>query len=72
MYAPGGETWTWNGTTWRLRSTSGPGIRRDQSMAFDAALGEVVLFGGKSPQGQAEVSHDDLWGWDGTRWIRLA
>jgi hypothetical protein len=40
-------------------------------MAYDAAIGEVVLFGGKSPEGQTEVSHNDLWGWDGSRWSRL-
>ncbi len=73
MYAPGGETWTWDGITWRKRSTTGPGIRRDQSMAFDAAIGKVVLFGGKSPGGaNDEVYHNDLWAWDGTAWTQIA
>ena len=58
-----------------MRSTAGPGIRRDQSMAFDAAIGKVVLFGGKSPPvsgSNDEVEHNDLWAWDGARWTQLA
>ena len=68
----GNQTWTWDGSAWMLRSTTGPALRRDEAMAFDPAIGEVVLFGGQIPQGAGETMGNDLWGWDGTTWSRLA
>ena len=44
------STWTWNGTTWTKqappRPTRLPGTI--ESMAYDAATGTVVLFGGRN------------------------
>lgn len=73
LYTVGGETWTWDGSNWKIRASGGgPGIRRDESLAYDPAIGKVVLFGGKLPGGQDEVYMNDLWAWDGTRWSALA
>src|SRR5262249_40323002 len=44
-----GETWEWDGTTWTLRTSNGPGPRYGHAMAFDSARGVVVLFGGFNP-----------------------
>jgi hypothetical protein len=38
-------------------------------MAFDATLGQVVVFGGTSGPPQAL---NDTWGWNGTTWIQLS
>ena len=68
-----GETWAWNGTLWTERSSAGPAPRLDQRMAFDASIGQVVLFGGRTPDVRQGLSNlNDLWGWDGTRWTQLA
>jgi hypothetical protein len=59
-----GDTWVWNGSSWRVQNprTSPPG-RAYAQMAFDAAHGVVLLFGGnpRSPM-------DDTWTWDGSTW----
>ena len=43
-----GNTWSWNGTAWRQNqpALSPPGRRLSASMAYDAATGNLVLFGG--------------------------
>ena len=37
-------------------------------MAFDAARGRTVLFGGTSRLEPDAPSHSDTWEWDGVRW----
>jgi hypothetical protein len=56
------ETWTWDGTTWTQRATSGPGGRYDTALAYDPVLGQMVLFGGDTGSGPA----NDTWIWNGT------
>lgn len=58
-----GDTWEWNGTTWALRSTSGPSPRYALAMAYDSNRGVTVLFGGYSDSVQR-----DTWEWDGKTW----
>jgi hypothetical protein len=42
-----GDTWTYDGTTWTEQSPStNPANRYGASMAYDPALGEMMLFGG--------------------------
>lgn len=42
-------------------------------MAFDARLGEVVLFGGSAvAENDASILFDDLWSWNGKRWRQMA
>jgi hypothetical protein len=60
-----GDTWTWDGSTWTKRFPAhAPSPREHAAMAYDAAMGKVVLFGG----GQAL---NDTWMWDGTDWTQL-
>ena len=42
------STWEWNGSTWtNMASASGsPPARTEHAMAYDAAHGKVMLFGG--------------------------
>jgi hypothetical protein len=61
-----GDTWTWDGTDWTQRTPAHSPPRRDfLGMAYDAARGQVVLFGGFAgpPAG-------DTWTWDGTDWTQ--
>jgi hypothetical protein len=60
-------TWTWNGTTWTKRHpASRPPALQDAPMAYDAATGTVVLFGGWS----GTHSLSGTWTWNGTTWTK--
>jgi hypothetical protein len=62
-----GDTWTWNGTTWtRQHPPVHPSARGAAGMAYDAANGTVVLFGGGGSHGTL----NDTWTWNGTTWTR--
>jgi cysteine-rich repeat protein len=64
-----GETWEWDGTEWiRRASTSGPPLRLDHAMAYDAARRRVVVFGGTLNT----VAQNDTFEWDGTQWVTAA
>lgn len=65
-----GDTWTFNGSTWAEQFPSvSPSPRYGAQMAFDAALGYVVLFGGDNANG---VALADTWVWTGSNWSKLA
>jgi hypothetical protein len=56
------DTWTWDGVTWTQQSPAiSPPARTAHSMAYDASLGQVVVFGGTSGPPQAL---NDTWGWN--------
>src|SRR2546426_2437304 len=46
----------------------GPDARFGAAMAYDAALGVSILFGGRGVQGEYL---DDTWSWNGETWTRL-
>ncbi|MDQ1711160.1 MAG: large repetitive protein [Frankiaceae bacterium] len=56
------DTWLWDGRRWLPRSA--PMVRTQESIVYDEARREVVLFGGSA---QSE-ERDDTWTWDGTAW----
>jgi hypothetical protein len=67
------DTWTWDGTRWTqrhplrspsARSSTGP----MPGLAYDAALGEVVVFGGIDFA--TNVPLNDTWTWNGRDWNR--
>lgn len=62
---PASDTWLWNGSTWNQLNVSGPAARANHDMAFDAARGVMVLFGGVGAGG---VVLGDTWEFDGTNW----
>src|SRR5713226_8235393 len=62
-----GDTWVWDGTTWAQRFPStNPSARSSMAMAYDAAHGQVVMFGGVASG--AFVS--ETWVWDGNNWTQ--
>ncbi len=66
--APG--TWAFEGGSWRsLSPKTSPSERWGQSMAYDAAAGAVVLFGGIGP---GDVAEDDTWEFAGGNWTELS
>ncbi|MCC7383121.1 MAG: hypothetical protein IT384_14885 [Deltaproteobacteria bacterium] len=77
-----GDTWVWDGQRWRDRTSTststststgsgGPSPRRDHTLAFDAALGMVVMTGGMIDR--SDVMSDEVWAWNGatSAWRRL-
>ncbi|PDV98011.1 peptidase S8 [Candidatus Chloroploca asiatica] len=58
------DLWSWDGSTWRLIAQEGPPPRRRAAIAYDAARGELVLFGGWN--GNSELG--DTWIWNGASW----
>jgi hypothetical protein len=62
-----GDTWTWDGTTWTKQAPAvHPPGRFWASMAYDAATGTLVLFGGTNGNGD----FGDTWTWNGTTWAQ--
>ena len=62
------DTWVWDGTTWTQQSpATSPSARADHAMAYDAAQGNVVLFGGFTDTG---TTLGDTWVWNGTTWTQ--
>ena len=59
------DTWEWDGVDWvqRTPATTPPG-RAHAAMAYDAARGVTVLFGGWAG------FYGDTWEWDGTDWAQ--
>jgi hypothetical protein len=68
------DTWEWDGTSWTQRTafnaTGTPYPRFWASMAYDAQLGETVMFGGDHLEPYLLGPIDDTWLWDGTTWTR--
>jgi hypothetical protein len=61
------ETWTYNGSTWRLREPSlSPSARCCTATAYDPVRQRVVVQGGSNAIGY----EGDTWEWDGTTWAQ--
>jgi hypothetical protein len=62
------DMWRWDGERWAEIKLTGPtpGRRALHVMAYDAARGKTVLYGGTG-----EKVMDDTWEWDGSRWERV-
>jgi hypothetical protein len=68
---PLGDTWTWDGTTWtRQAQADHPSPRYGAAMAYDAATGTMVLFGGYELASGALGVLNDTWTWNGTTWTQ--
>ncbi len=65
------DTWTWDGLNWTQQNPANPPAARDGgAMAYDPALGQVVLFGGEqNPQSPNYIN--DTWVWSGTTWTSV-
>ncbi|MBL8877016.1 MAG: hypothetical protein JNM86_14575 [Phycisphaerae bacterium] len=63
------DTWEYDGTTWTQKLVSGPPRRSMGAMAYDAARGKTVLYGGVDGTGSS-VFRSDTWEWDGTAWTQ--
>jgi len=61
------QTWEWDGANWTQRfPVASPPARDRPAVAYDAARGRTVLFGGH----RAFVPMNDTWEWDGVNWTQ--
>lgn len=59
------DTWEHDGEVWVRRAASAPlGKRASYAMAYDAARGVTMLFGGYDMSWKS-----DLWSWNGSSWL---
>jgi hypothetical protein len=66
------DTWTWDGSTWTKQAPAArPPGREGASMAYDAATGTIVLFGGANGSQGSHLLRD-TWTWDGATWTKQA
>lgn len=64
------QTWAFNGISWtQLNPATSPPPRSGASLAYNAATGTLILFGGISPLG---VFLNDTWSWNGITWTQVA
>lgn len=63
------DTWEWDGQSWYLASTSGPGALTSGELCYDPLRQQMLLFGGI--RGCNGVPVDGLWAWDGIVWTQL-
>ena len=65
------DTWVFDGETWtELDLGRAPDPRYQAPMVYDAARGELVMFGGRVPQGSQKLG--DTWVFDGSEWHQRA
>jgi hypothetical protein len=63
-----GDTWLWNGQSWRrVSEQSAPGPRVNTSAAFHDRLGQLIMVAG----GGEKSTLDDMWAWNGASWTPL-
>lgn len=63
------DTWTWDGTAWKVRSPATvPKPRASASMAWDSNSGRLIMFGGAT---DSNASFNATWSWDGNDWTLL-
>jgi hypothetical protein len=64
------DVWDWDGVHWRPAPpvTASPPARVASAMAYDAARGAAVMFGGAPSPANAAAGLGDTWIWDGARW----
>jgi Galactose oxidase, central domain len=66
-----GDTWSWNGTTWSLLTSRGPSGRWGAAMQYDAATGNVILFGGQNYPSCRPTWLGDTWKLTGSTWTQV-
>lgn len=69
-----GDTWTYDGTTWKqVPTASPPPALESPQLVYDAGRKVVVLIGGRSADQTTKTDLLTIWEFDGTDWVqRLA
>jgi hypothetical protein len=70
MLTESGQTWVWTGVWTRVHPGTTPPIVSDAASAYDAATGQVVIFGGAGTTSRETGLYDQTWTWDGSDWTQ--
>ncbi|MCA8952884.1 MAG: hypothetical protein KDE27_25465 [Planctomycetes bacterium] len=63
------DTWEWDGGQWLAQTpATPPSGRQDHALAYDAARGVTVLFGGGTTSLATLLT--DTWEWNGSNWLQ--
>jgi hypothetical protein len=62
-----GDTWIWDGTTWKELRVTGPSPRDGADVVFFQDSEELLLFGGADIKSTVTLLND-AWLWDGSQW----
>jgi len=63
------DTWLWNGIIWVQNfPVDSPPARSKSALVYDPGHGQVLLFGGTSPN----TIFNDTWVWNGNNWTQLS
>jgi hypothetical protein len=65
-----GQTWIWTGVWTRAHPGSTPPIVSAAAAVFDAATGQVVVFGGAGMSSHQAGLYNQTWTWDGSNWTQ--
>ena len=65
-----GQTWLWTGVWTRAHPGTSPPIVSSAASTYDAATGQVVMFGGAGATSRATGLYDQTWTWNGSDWTR--
>jgi uncharacterized protein (TIGR03437 family) len=66
------DTWVWDGTNWsEVSPKTSPAVLNSFALAFDAAHGQTVLFGGVGAGGVFDMNNN-TWIWDGSNWTQVS
>ena len=67
------QTWVWNGTNWaQMQTATNPPECTSPTLAYDSALGQVVMSSGDPGSCMTVPGIIGTWGWNGTNWSQLA
>lgn len=68
-----GDTWLWEGKSWKQVATTGPAPRDHHALVFDSRRKVFLLFGGSDadPSGRTKL-FGDTWEWREDRWELVA
>jgi hypothetical protein len=66
--APTSETWEWDGKSWSKIDAQPPSVSDHFAMAYDSAIGKVVITGGQGLDGKLQGG---TWTWDGKVWEKV-
>lgn len=66
------NTWTWNGSVWTQQSpVTVPAPRAYAQAWYDPRLQMVVFYGGFGNISTFQPALFDMWGWNGSQWVKI-
>lgn len=70
-YAPTGDTWEYDGSTWNLINQEGPSKRNGAAISYDKSRNVIVLFGGSTGRNGYGSGKGETWFLENHEWTKL-